>query len=345
MKRSLLTFLFIFLFLVSSAYALTEDFTASLDAEDIHTCECFQKTKQILVTNTGDITSEYDVFLKGDAATLAVLQPTHLALQPGQSTLVNLNFFDTCRDLGNYPFTVALKTQFGLEKELKSNFIIQKCKTLQVDVLSGAQVINNCEEAKYDFLVTNVGAFEDVVDISVDKQVANSASLSQNPLILAPQQSKQISLFVPTSCEDEGNVPFTIFFTGQNSGFHVDQDLSLIINNRDFPILAADVDTINVGAEESSASLTLENTGYDTVTYHFAITQGPEWLSISPNIITVPGASVATFDFTSAPPEDAEAGKYDVTLTATVSDTGVVYTKNFTVALAQSSSGFNFNLS
>ena len=337
MKRSLLLLLLVILFSVVSVHAATEDFVASMDAT-FNTCQCYPLSKQIVITNTGDIASTYSLYLNGNGATLAALQTPSFTLEPGQSRYTTLNFLSTCQELGNYPFSVLIQTSLGLEKELKSNIEVQKCKTLQVDALSGNQIVNNCGEARFTFRINNLGLQDEIVDISVDKNVASSVSLSENPVLLAPQKAKDVYLYVATSCDQEGDIPFTASFSGQNSGLHFDNALNVLVHNKDVPVVGGDITTLEFGREESAAEIPLENTGFGTVTYNLFVTQGPSWISIEPSSLTLPGYSVSSFTLVSAPPEDAESGTYNVEVVAQVADTGVTYTKSFTITLPEQES-------
>ncbi|MBS3175840.1 PGF-pre-PGF domain-containing protein [Candidatus Woesearchaeota archaeon] len=341
MKRYQICILLLLLFSLFSghAFAATEDFVASLEAAELKTCQCFPLPKQLLITNTGDITSQYDLRLEGSAANFAALQPVSLSLKPGESHFVSLNFFATCQEEGTYPFTIFVKTKLGLEKEIKTPFVVQRCKTLQVDSLGGAQVVDNCQEARYDFLVRNLAVYDETVDISVDEKIAGSSMLSENPVLIPAQRSKRVSLFVGTSCDQEGETPFTASFTAQTNGYSVVHDLSLVINNRDVPILAKEVDTVVVTREESAVDLSFENTGYDAVSYTISVQEGPEWVNVDPQVLLVPGYSASSFTLFASPPEDAPAGEYSVTVLATVLDTGVTYGKELTLSLEESALG------
>ncbi|MBS3128660.1 PGF-pre-PGF domain-containing protein [Candidatus Woesearchaeota archaeon] len=327
MKRSVLLFIILFLSSVLSSYALTEDFTASMDAE-LSTCECYPLSKQILVTNTGDVESQYTLRMTGRGASLGALQTPSFSLAPGQSRLTTLNFLSTCQEKGDYPFTILLQTSLGLEKELKSTIKVQQCKTL-----TGNQIISKCAEARYGFRLNNVALQDEVVDIKVPEEVAAFVSLSENPVLMRAQTSKNIDLFFTSSCEQEGNIPFPVTFTAQSNGLKITHDLNTFIQNKDVPQIGSEITTFTFGREEAAFEIPLENTGSSPATYLLSVARGPSWISVEPLSITVPGMSLSSFTLLSTPPEEAVAGSYDVTLLVQVADTGVAYTKDFVVVL------------
>lgn len=77
--------LIIFLLAAGIASALSEDFNAYSQSGTISACACGITEGAITVTNTGDITSSYNIFASGSAAPFSTVADSTFSLNPGES--------------------------------------------------------------------------------------------------------------------------------------------------------------------------------------------------------------------------------------------------------------------
>jgi len=106
----------------------------------------------------------------------------------------------------------------------------------------------------------------------------------------------------------------------------------LEIEATDIPIIAEDIEKLEVGFDKSSLLIPLRNLGPTDTTYEIFV-EGEPWLSIEEDEVTIEGKSIGTITLISSPLESTEADDYDMTLVLRVKSTGVEYAKKFTISL------------
>src|SRR3989344_183518 len=93
---------------IRASLALQEDFNAYANQQSIYACACGLSQDNIVVENTGDVTSTYSLMQSGTGANFSSITERAFNLKPGESKLITNFIRAPCGITGEYD----LKTQF-----------------------------------------------------------------------------------------------------------------------------------------------------------------------------------------------------------------------------------------
>ena len=108
-----------------STVYLTEDFQAGTSKEFIDMCINSNHAEEFIVSNTGEVESNYAVFLEGDAAKYAVPVPDTFSLKPGES--ITITTYYNIPKKGEYNIVNRIVTGNGYSKQFKQSINSNLC--------------------------------------------------------------------------------------------------------------------------------------------------------------------------------------------------------------------------
>ena len=174
---------FVLLLLAISTAAAAEDFTATGTGR-ILAFACSPAEGQLVVSNTGDVPSAYDLAAEGRAKTWVQFEPESFTLDPGQTQVVQ-EFFTIPCDADDQALDIVIATN-ELELILGQELIVQTPNNVQLIPQVFSQEILPCDPATFSFLLHNPSAFTETYHIAVE-DAPEQALLSDETLTLLRQ--------------------------------------------------------------------------------------------------------------------------------------------------------------
>ena len=326
MQRTFTILLFIALIL---PLVNAQDFNAFGDTT-VNAIPCGSATRNVTIQNTRDAQSTYSLSVDGDASDYVTFSTLSFVLDPQQSATINTFYNIPCNARPGTYATDLYFTDGEVEKILTQDVIISTPDNINVTVQQNSAVIAPCETAGYTLELNNPLNFTEIYSISASGHP--NAHVSEKSAVLLGEESKTIMVLVtPDDCTESGTFPLTVQVETEKSGQSEEYPLELIIKSTDIPVLAEGTNKIRTGYEDSTAELTIENTG-DRITQYGLSIEGASWATISPSTVSLNPGQSKTIALRLAPAEE-KAGAYPVTLSATVEQTGIRYDKDLTIVL------------
>ncbi len=327
MQRTTVIFLLIALLLPSAS---AQDFLAFGDTA-INTFPCGSTTSNITIQNTRENQATYSLSIDGTGSDYITFSSLNFALNQGQSALINTFYNIPCT---TRPGTYLVDIFFNdgeVEKTLTQEIIIAIPDNVNVTTQQTSAVIAPCETAGYTLQLSNPLNFTEIYTISASGH--SNIHVSEKRAVLTGDENKNIIVSVtPDDCTQSGTFPLTVEISTEKSNQKKDVALELIIKSTDIPILAEGINKIRTDYTDSTADLTIENTG-DRETQYGLMIEGAPWASISPSSVTLNPGQQKTINLRLTPTEQIPEGSYPITLTATVEQTGIKYSKELTIKL------------
>lgn len=319
------TLFFLLLLLLPSASA---EFTAFGTSD--HTaivCNSFQSN--LTIQNIGQEQAAYGITVDGTAADFVGFSAIEFSLNPGQTASVTAFYFIPCdTPAGVYDLSIFF-TDGVDELELPVIIDVQFPSNINLTTTTPSQVITPCSKATYDITLFNPLGFPDIYTLSASGHP--NVHLTETIIVLEPLQERSIQLSVsPDDCTQTGSFPLTLLASAEQSRQQHTLDFDFIIKATDIPVLAEGTTAIRTDIGDNSAPITIENTGDRQTTYTLTL-QGPPWATISPTTLNLEPGQQQTIFLRFTPDENVPRGTYLVTITATVQQTGIQYSKDIRV--------------
>lgn len=324
MRRELLIFLL--LLVLPSALA---DFSAFGQTQfSINTCD--SATSNLTLFNTNG-TNSYSILVDGKGSEFITFSTTEFSLNEGQQGIIYTYYNVPCdTSAGNYPLDIIFTDQAN-ELYLSQEIIIITPESINLSVDQTNDVITPCDTSVFILNLHNPLNTTEIYKLSLTGN--KDAKLSEERIVLEGNEKHQITLtYVPQDCTVHGTFPFTINVQAEKSKQQKTLELETIIKPSDIPILSKGINKIRTDYVDSTAELTIENTGDRTTTYQIGI-NGISWASVTPQSVIVKAGDIKTLQLRLTPTQEITTGKHTLTLTATVSETGIQYTKDITINL------------
>ncbi len=327
-RKSLITWLLIFALVISTATAI-EDFTASGTGR-ILTNACSPAEGEITVTNTGDLVSIYELIPEGKARKWVSFAPQSFTLQPGQTITIQEFFVVPCNAKDAW-LDVSIVTP-DLELVLSQELLVQIANNLELEPVVYSQEVLACDTAEFSFLLRNPAEFQDTYSLEVlDSPV--KPILSHEKITLAPGTEETISVTIrPKDCTLEGDFTPVLVIETEKSRIASEIEMFLRIQDFDIPKIAEGVESIRAGYSAQEAEVEIENIGNRDTVYLLSV-DGPDWVSILPDQITIDARGSEKVKLVLQPAEDTPKGLHTITLTAEVVATETEYTKELLIKL------------
>jgi len=324
MRRELLIFL-----LLIALPSVLADFSAFGETQfSINTCE--SATSNLTLFNTNG-TNTYSILVDGKGSEFITFSTTEFTLNEDQQALIYTYYNVPCdTKAGEHPLDIIF-TDGTNELYLSQEIVVKIPENLNLSVDQTSEVITPCETSTFTLTLHNPSNTTEIYHLSLSGN--NDAKLSENRIVLEGNEKHQITLtFEPQDCTVHGTFPFTINAQAEKSEQQKTLELETIVKPSDIPLLAKGINKIRTDFVDSTAELTIENTGDRTTTYQIAV-DGISWATISPESIVVKSGDIKTLQLRLTPTNETQTGKHTLTLLATVDETGIQYAKDITINL------------
>ncbi|RME78270.1 hypothetical protein D6774_01645 [Candidatus Woesearchaeota archaeon] len=290
MKRSLFAILFILCAI--SAFALTEDFTASAPSTVIKGTACNIYTSPLTITNTGDVTSTYTIEVTGEAAKWVNYATNFLVLEKGQKETIPLFINLPCKVEGDFELTTTITTGFDLQKELTQTIQVINPVNFYVQSKTLNRVLEPCTPTSYEFEVMNTGEFLETFKFSLLNS-PTYATLSTDVAVLKPGEKTTIYAYLNPSCDIYGVQELTLVTNAQRSGYEARTNFALGIKRTyNYTIIAPQ--QVNACEEVTTPiPVTIKNTNRIGNKYVLDV-KGPTFVELVNNTLIVQPKQSAT---------------------------------------------------
>lgn len=329
MKFTGLLALFVLLFASFASSQFVEDFTIASEPV-LQTYQGTPADSHYKITNTGNVASGYTVsVVASEAASWVSMGPLSFTLEPGQTQIVLLHL-DVPKDVkpSIYDLTTVFSTVLGTTITVDQDISVDVPFNIELRSIE-IKPITPCGTATYPITILNTGAFPEEYDLTVSKTVAGIASFSQDNVILGKGENKTIQLTLkPEDCSWSGERTFTVKGIASSTKQTAELELTLPVENTFIPEIAAKNLRLNTDANTFNATIT--NTGTTKATYAITVS-GADFVSVSPNSVTLAPETEVTLVFTSAPNAETAQQKYPLEITAAVQ--GIEYATGFVLSL------------
>ncbi|MBS3115214.1 hypothetical protein J4482_01150 [Candidatus Woesearchaeota archaeon] len=257
-----------------TAFALQENFEVFSSIQNIASCANSITANSIILTNTGDVESNYVVSTAGTAQ--ATLSENRFSLNSGESKSIFVYY--GLLQKGSYSLQITAKTGFGLEKTIQQNVQIESCQNIQLSVRNPELTVNPCQPAQFIFDIRNAGSGIETYEFKTEGLNEYSA-LSTNSLVLNPGEASQVDLFVNAACEIYGEKRIKFQALAKSSQFLAEAKVGLnILRNYNYDIkLPNPISICNL--KESKIQVAIKNDVQFTNQFDLTV-RGPSWLNI-----------------------------------------------------------------
>ena len=327
-SRNVLTWFLVFVFALTTVSAV-EDFTATGTAR-ILGFACSPAQGELIITNTGDVVSVYELIPEGKAKDWVLYVPDTFSLQPGQTQTVQQYFSIPCDAEDQFLDTAILTTE--LELILTQDILVQTPNNIVIEPVVYEQEILACDTADFSFVLKNPAEFTETYSLKVVDSPKETL-LTAEKLSLPPQGEETIGITVrPEDCTLSGDFNPYLSINTEKSRLAAEIDMFLTIKDTHIPKIAEGIDSIRAGFEPQEASFDITNTGNEATVYLLRI-DGPSWITVQPTLLAVDELDTEQVKLIMQPPEGTAAGSHEIKIIAEVEETGTEYEKDFTIKL------------
>jgi len=295
---------------IKSGFGLQEDFNAYASQKDIYACSCAVTQNRIVLENTGDVTSVYDLKQSGKASVYSSIAENGFSLKPGESKQVTDFISIPCGVTGEFDIKTELGTIFGIKKEIEQTVIAKDCVDINLMMLEASVPVCPCSPAKYTFGVENTGTFLETYKLGIDSEYAE---LSEDILVLRPKQMGNVTVFITTPCGSYGDLSFTIEALAERSGMIAELPFML----RVLPCYEYNMTALNQYSVCSGLNnlipIELKNTANVANTYFFDT--DAEWAGFEEPSVYLWGKEQKTLNL-NVYPNNVEFANYNITVSA-----------------------------
>lgn len=327
---------FILLLALFSGTAISQSFENYVVAAqpDIAVYRCAPASSSFTITNTGSVSSNYNLFQEGTASSFSLLDSYSFVLNPGESRTVT-NFLNVPCEL---PKKTSLKTTIttfsGLTTAISQKVTAFNAENIKLTPYIVSAKANPCQTASYALNILNPVNFTETYNISIDR-FANETMITPDIIELRPGQDSNVSVKItPQNCNLFGKFIPELAITAQKSGFVNKLQLGLEITQNDIPDIKFAKAVQAANYSEQSFPVTIKNLGIVQTKYRIS-TAGIDWAFPDTGLLTVNADEEKAFNIITRPKNDTKPGSYKLTVTATVDSSGVKYFKDTTVRLSK----------
>lgn len=326
MKRLALLFI-----LLASLLSTSAQFVAFGETSDITLDSCTSTTRNLTVQNTASEPATFDIFAERAGAQNVLFSTTRFTLAAGQTGIITAIYNAPCEPRAqNLPVDIIFSDGTS-ELLLAQTIRVTLPDTINITLEKNSQVIPPCGTATYPITIQNNANFTELYTLLVEGH--DEAHISHPALVLTGKSAQTVEVTVnPSDCTQRGSFPLTLTIESEKSSQTKQLMLELIITPTDIPELAPGIRTIRSDFGDNSAELTIKNVGDRTTSYQLSL-EGAEFAKITPNAITLKPGQTLPLQLRLTPTEENPEDTYPVTLTATVTDTGIAYTKELFIKL------------
>lgn len=303
-------FLFLFVFIVSlyAVSAVSEDFYAYFQQNEVSACSCGIFSTQLVVKNTGTITSSYQIFSGGSAAKWATLAEDSFVLEPGETKTIVVYVNLPCGIEGRYALDLNVTTLFGNSRVVEQSIDAGVCQNFELIAKESFKEGCPCTPTPYEFVISNTGSYAETFSLSLSK-FNEYASFSESILTLLPGEKKEIFVYLNLPCMIYGLNDIEFVAMAKKSGFKAISPLQLKIN----PCYDFEINVSNVAlcqGEKKQSSLLINNLA--NISNQFQISADSKLIEIENKSVFIFKRQSAAVPFV-VNAENADAGTRNVT--------------------------------
>lgn len=308
-----------------SAYA---DFQA-YGEQEININTCAEHTEEIIITNPETTPQTISISTAGEGSEYISFSLVSFEIQAKSHGTIYAFYQAPCEE-GEYPLDIYF-TSADTEKILTQKITVESPDTINLTTDKKEQTIAACGTAEYILNLNNPQDITETYELNVKGH--KDANLSENLITLLPGESTTITLTVsPQDCAQTGEYELEANAKTQETENEKTLRLSLSIENKGIPEVKTNVKTIRADFGQSSAEIPIKNTGSEETTYALS-TDGPEWITIAPQTITLKPRETKQVKLVFNPDNSTAEGNYDFTLSMTSQETQAAYDTRFTIKL------------
>lgn len=328
MQRQIIFFLLTILILTSVS-AQEQDFLAFGDTT-INAVPCESTVKNVTIQNLRTEQTTFSLSVDGDASDFVTFSLLNFILDPGQIATINTYYTIPCTTTPGTYSTDLFFNDGQIEKTLTQEVMVTIPDNINATITQNSLVSAPCETAGFAINLHNPLAFTEIYSISATGH--ENVHVSEKATVLQANERKTIMVSVtPDDCTQSGTFGLTTRIQTEKSSQQKEIPLELIIKSTDIPILAEGTSNIRTDYTDSTADITIQNTG-DRITQYGIVLEGPDWATITPSVSLNPGET-KTLALRLAPTEDVPKGNYALTINAIVEQTGITYSKEVNIKL------------
>ena len=212
-----------FLYLISIIYAqdgLDSGFDIYTESESYSLCSCGISSYNLFVQNTDVYEKSFLVKIEGDASGFVSIGENLFLLKPGEKKAVEIIVAMPCSFNKNTKFNILVESD-GEKKRIEQDITLKKCSNYDVYTDHNSLTTAACVPAVYNITFVNTKDFIDYVDLHVDdgnNHEQDIVVLSENPIILLPNQQKKVSLNVVPQCSESEDKEIILTAKSRNTG-------------------------------------------------------------------------------------------------------------------------------
>lgn len=198
--------------------------------------------------------------------------------------------------------------------------------------INSSSVIDACGVASFAFWLTNPGSYDETLDLDADPSF-DTAYFSENPVVLAPGQSKSVTLFVAPPCEVYGTWNVELLARNRENMREVRTLVGeLEVSSDGMVEIAKGIERVRIDYNRSGTNIPITNIGAIDANYGLSVV-GPSWVSIKPQNVSLPNGESGVVMLVTSPATTVEKGAYRATLFAKSRETSVEYGKVVQIVL------------
>ncbi|MFH1209690.1 MAG: hypothetical protein V1663_02795 [archaeon] len=296
-------------------FALLYILCVSLTSVDAFTLNAQETSKNVCPGNTILFTATvngdgfFEARLDGSASSWSTVVPNSFSLNQETKTLYIYVTPNSNVIAGNYNLNLIVNDE--LETKTKAFTVnVNSCHNVQITGQENKEMCS-CNLDVYTYTLKNNGVYDESLDVSVDGSAKDFLTLSQNSILLHPNEQKTLYAYVDVPCENYGNYGFALKV--QNNNIISSFNSNLKVNNCfDFD-LNTDKDYVNF-CEHSieNIEVSIKNLGEENNDF-YATLDGPAWANIDSNKLNIQSMKEKSFNIVFNPDYGVQ-GTFDITL-------------------------------
>ena len=341
----------VFLVLFGSAHA-QDDFLAYSKNPMLSVCPCGQLQDNITIINPANTSQEFYASVSGSAESFITINPSHFRLRPKQKAYIISSIDVPCATTpGSYVALIKLKTNASL-KGFKQTVVVQdSCFDYSVFLGKQLSLVNTTKKEKFllenefpynlcqqensviPVYLQNNGSFSNTFSVSLESK--KWASLYYSKVDLKPQQGAVLFINIFPPKDLVGDFTFVLRTKTENlSVVQKDTPITFRLDNCYTPIIAQDIQKVKLNYSTIRTVLSIKNTGIKNASYILGVT-GEDWVTVQPSQLFIEPGMEKDFFLQTNPGEEIKSGTYKATISATVEENGVSYSKELHIKLGR----------
>lgn len=195
---------------------------------DINDCSCSFISNPIRLENTGDSVDTFHISQQGTAAKWSNVFPKIIILLPSETLTIENLINAPCDTKGKFSLITRIESSEGTET-IKQNVNIETCSNIELVFKEVSKSGCNCTPFEFEFWVKNTRDYTETYTMTLlDKGSIATANVF-NPIILGPNEVKNVKLFLTPPCDTVGEVKTVFKISTEQSKYHADAPLTMDI--------------------------------------------------------------------------------------------------------------------